>query len=148
MRSGRVRRLPDINYFTPRGVKKLEELILTVTEFEAIRLKDFEDLDQTEAAKKMDISQPTFNRVLSSARKKVADAIVNGKAIKIKGGNYIMAGTKGIDTRPGRGRMGGFGLGPSGECICPKCGTKAPHQRGVPCYEQKCPKCGARMTRI
>jgi predicted DNA-binding protein (UPF0251 family) len=147
VRFGRVRRLPDINYFTPRGVKKLEELTLTVVEFEAIRLKDSEGLDQIEAAKKMNISQPTFNRVLSSARKKVADAIVNGKAIKIKGGNYVMAGVRGIDTRLGRGRMGGFGLGPSGECICPNCGTRAPHQRGIPCYKQKCPKCGTLMTR-
>jgi len=48
----------------------------------------------------------------------------------------------------GRGRQpGGFGLGPSGECVCPSCGTKAPHQRGVPCYKQKCPKCGQMMTR-
>ncbi len=49
----------------------------------------------------------------------------------------------------GRGRQsGGFGLGPKGECLCPKCGTKAPHQRGIPCYEQKCPNCGSLMTRV
>lgn len=48
----------------------------------------------------------------------------------------------------GRGRQsGGFGLGPSGECICPKCENKVPHQQGVPCYEQHCPKCGTSMTR-
>ncbi len=49
----------------------------------------------------------------------------------------------------GRGRMGGNrpGAGPNGECVCPACGTKAPHQRGVPCYDIKCPNCGAKMTR-
>ena len=50
--------------------------------------------------------------------------------------------------RGGRGRHpGGFGLGPGGECVCPNCGNKVPHQRGVPCYEHSCPKCGQPMTR-
>ena len=47
----------------------------------------------------------------------------------------------------GRGRGGGSGLGPGGECICPNCNYKAPHQLGVPCYNQRCPKCGTLMTR-
>ena len=48
----------------------------------------------------------------------------------------------------GRGRQpGGFGLGPSGFCVCPKCGEKVPHKRGTPCYEQKCPKCGGPLIR-
>lgn len=50
--------------------------------------------------------------------------------------------------RGGRGRQpGGFGLGPGGECVCPKCGAKAPHGRGIPCYEQMCPSCGSPMAR-
>lgn len=134
----RVRFLPDINYFRPVGVKGSEETILTVSEFEAIRLNDLEGLDQSESAKKMNVSQPTFNRILSSARKKVADALVNAKNIRIEGGVYKMVG---------RGRMGGFGAGPTGECVCPKCGYRAPHKRGVPCYQMKCPKCGTTMTR-
>jgi predicted DNA-binding protein (UPF0251 family) len=86
----RVRSNPEINYFKPRGIPlaQLEEIILSVEDFEAIRLKDFEGLDQEECAKKMSISQPTFHRLLLSARKKIADAIVNGKAIKIEGGNF------------------------------------------------------------
>jgi len=48
---------------------------------------------------------------------------------------------------PGRGRMGGFGMGLGGNCICPKCGATAVHQRGMPCTQQKCPKCGSIMTR-
>lgn len=47
----------------------------------------------------------------------------------------------------GKGRMGGRGLGPGGECVCPQCGTRAPHERGVPCFQQKCPQCGNQMTR-
>jgi predicted DNA-binding protein (UPF0251 family) len=86
----RVRFNPDVTYFKPRGVPlfKLEETILHVDEFEAVRLKDLEGLEQEECAKKMNISQPTFHRLVLSARKKIADAIVNGKAIKIEGGNY------------------------------------------------------------
>ena len=51
---------------------------------------------------------------------------------------------------PGRGRgrqPGGFGLGPGGECWCPRCNTRVPHGRGAPCYTYKCPKCGSPMTR-
>ena len=47
----------------------------------------------------------------------------------------------------GRGRMGGQGLGLGGECQCPKCGTRSPHKRGVPCLEQLCPQCGSTMVR-
>jgi len=46
----------------------------------------------------------------------------------------------------GRGR-GGQGFGPSGQCVCPECGTKAPHKRGIPCNQMTCPKCGAKMMR-
>ena len=47
----------------------------------------------------------------------------------------------------GRGQGGGFAAGPGGYCVCAKCGERATHQVGTPCYEQKCPKCGAAMTR-
>ncbi|HPP07036.1 MAG TPA: hypothetical protein PLW88_06665 [Syntrophorhabdaceae bacterium] len=46
-----------------------------------------------------------------------------------------------------KGRMGGRGLGPAGTCVCPSCGTTAPHERGIPCYKMKCPNCGTTMTR-
>jgi predicted DNA-binding protein (UPF0251 family) len=86
----RVKFLPETTYFKPAGIplRKLEEVVLTVDEFEAVRLKDLEGLEQTEASDRMKISQPTFFRLLDSARKKIADAIVNGKAIKIEGGSY------------------------------------------------------------
>jgi hypothetical protein len=48
----------------------------------------------------------------------------------------------------GRGQMGGpLAAGPGGQCVCPKCGHKAPHVAGQPCQQMACPKCGARMTR-
>jgi predicted DNA-binding protein (UPF0251 family) len=86
----RVMNEPDVNYFKPRGIplRELKEITLTVGEFEAIRLKDFKEMDQTDAARKMNISQPTFNRLLKTARKKIAEAIATGKAIKIEGGVY------------------------------------------------------------
>jgi predicted DNA-binding protein (UPF0251 family) len=86
----RVKFLPETTYFKPAGIplRKLEEVVLTVDEFEAIRLKDLEGLEQEKAAERMKISQPTFFRLLDSARRKIADAIVKGKAIKIEGGSY------------------------------------------------------------
>lgn len=86
----RVQFNPNVTYFKPRGIplRELEEVILHVDEYEAVRLKDLEGLEQEECAKKMNISQPTFHRLVLSARKKIADAIVNGKAIKIEGGNF------------------------------------------------------------
>jgi predicted DNA-binding protein (UPF0251 family) len=85
-----VSSLPDVTYFKPAGIPLhfLDEVCLSVEELEAIRLKDLEDLEQVEGAKRMGISRPTFQRVLTSARKKVADALLHGKAIRIEGGSY------------------------------------------------------------
>lgn len=90
----RVEFLPDITYFKPIGVslKFLDEVILNVEELEAIRLKDVEGLEQEECAQHMEISRPTFVRVLNSARSKVAEALIQGKAIRIEGGNYEFSG--------------------------------------------------------
>lgn len=89
----RVALIPEVNYFKPAGIplRVLEEVCLSVEEAEAIRLKDLEGLEQEECAQKMRISRPTFHRVLGSARQKVADALTNGKAVRIEGGNFQMA---------------------------------------------------------
>jgi len=86
----RIRFQPNLTYFKPAGIRMLEldEIILTFDEFEAVRLKDLEELEETECAKKMGISQPTFNRLVKGARKKIANALIKGKAIKIEGGNF------------------------------------------------------------
>jgi len=85
--------MPGVTYFKPAGIpmRMLDEICLSVEEAEAIRLKDLEDLDQEQCAERMNISRPTFQRVLGSARKKVADVLLNGKAIRIEGGNFEMA---------------------------------------------------------
>jgi len=77
---------PDVVYFKPRAVplSMLEEVDLSMDEMEALRLCDLKKLEQTEAAKKMKVSQSTLQRILASARKKVALALVEGKAIKIR----------------------------------------------------------------
>ena len=128
--SRRVRAEPNVTYFKPAGVRltDLEESVLTVDEFEAVRLSDLEGLNQEDCAKRMRISQPTFHRLIVSARKKIADSVVNGKAIKIEGGNYKLVR-----------RMG--------DCFCQSCGYKKRKIRGVPCVKWKCPKCGKKLVR-
>ena len=92
----RVASGPESNYFKPLGipVSSCEEVTMTVDEFEAIRLADHEGLYQEQAAEQMGISRPTFARVVESARKKVADALVNSKALKIEGGVVEMLGQR------------------------------------------------------
>ena len=79
---------PGERCFKPqcKPLSKLEGIYLTLDEFEAVRLADFEGLKQEEAAKEMKISRPTFSRVITSAHNKIGDALVNIKAIKIEGG--------------------------------------------------------------
>jgi predicted DNA-binding protein (UPF0251 family) len=89
----RVEFMPQTTYFKPAGISlsQLQEICLSVEEVEAIRLKDLERLEQEECAQKMNISRPTFSRILGSVRQKMADALLNGKAIRIEGGNFEMA---------------------------------------------------------
>jgi len=81
---------PEVTYFKPRAIplSELEEVCLTVEEIETLKLKFLEKLEQEQAAKKMKVSRTTFWRILSSAGEKISDALINGKAIRIEGGNY------------------------------------------------------------
>lgn len=76
---------PDVTYFKPQGVpmRNLEIIELTSEELEAYRLRHINDLEQKEAADKMCTSASTYQRILYSAYKKIADALTNGKAIQI-----------------------------------------------------------------
>lgn len=73
-------------YYKPAGIpiRELEEITLIKEEMEALKLKNLEGLEQEEASKKMNISQPTFHRTLTSAHKKITEALVKGKAIRIE----------------------------------------------------------------
>jgi predicted DNA-binding protein (UPF0251 family) len=83
---------PGVTYFKPQGIpiRFLDHVELGMDEFEAIRLADFEGLSQEEAAPNMNISRATFGRIVTQARNKIADALINGKAIRIEGGNVSL----------------------------------------------------------
>ncbi len=157
----KIRFFPEITYFKPAGIplRELSEVILSLDEVEALRLAELEDLDQEAAAKKMGISRITFLRILHAAHKKIAEGLIYGKAIQMRGGEIIMPNLDGTGplgqgpmTGRGRGRrirpISRKGLGGSADCECPKCGEKTLHTRGTPCSETKCPKCGTPMRGI
>jgi len=110
----RVGCLPAATYYKPRGtpLAMLQCVNLTVDEIEAVRLANLEGLYQEKAAEKMNISRQTFGRILESAHKKIADALVNGKALSIEGGVFKLdesgmppaAFGKGPAGKRGRGR--------------------------------------------
>lgn len=80
---------PQIRCFKPdlkKDMGQIKPIEITLDEFESIRLRDYNGVKQNEAAKTMDISQPTFHRILTSGRGKIAKALIEGKIIKIKGG--------------------------------------------------------------
>ena len=89
---------PDVSYFKPRGIPMidLQEAHLTVDECEAIRLADLLNMSYEEAGEQMGVSRATFGRIVQRARRRVADAIINGKAINIDGGNYSVINEKRI----------------------------------------------------
>ncbi|MDW7650451.1 MAG: DUF134 domain-containing protein [Bacillota bacterium] len=113
----RVEFEPQVKYFKPAGIPKheLQELVLSVEELEAVRLKDKEGLEQEECAERMQVSRPTFQRILAGARAKLAEALIDGKAIRVEGGNYCFA-------MPHHGPC-------EAEAHCPKCGGAKGHLR-------------------
>ncbi len=102
-----VSQIPSMNYFKPRGIpmRQLAEVYLPLEGFEALRLADLEGCNHEEAAKKMNVSRQTFGRILSQARHAVTEALVNGFALRIDGGDYMIVGRNGqidqaADSRP------------------------------------------------
>ncbi len=113
---------PEVIRFKPAGVPaaKLEEIVLGMDELEAIRLADFEGMYHEEAAEHMNVSRPTFGRIVAEARRKVATMIVEGKSLRIEGGPVTLA------------KLRAF--------ACRGCGYawQEPHGTGRP---ERCPAC-------
>ena len=91
-RCRRICREPEYRNFSPEGIPSQEEILLTLDEFEVIRLVDLLDQTHGQCAQQMDISRTTVTEVYESARHKIADALVNGRPLRIDGGNYRLCG--------------------------------------------------------
>lgn len=116
---------PDISYFKPRGIPMadLQEIVLSVDELESIRLSDLLGMSYEEAGRQMGVSRATFGRIIQRARKVIADALINGRAIKVEGGNYT------ITVEENR------------TFVCDKCSHKWEESLGTG-RPEKCPSCG------
>ena len=131
----RVAGLPRCKVFKPAGIPacSLEEVILTVDELEAVRLADLQGLYQEQAAQEMNISRQTFGRIIESARRKVAEALIQGKVLRIEGGVVAMTPMRQFRCSACEHEWAlPFGTGrPEG---CPKCQSanihRATEQRG------------------
>ena len=117
----RVGFIPNITSFVPEGNLEDNDVVIhmTLEELEAIRLMDLIELDQIKSAEEMNISRGTMQRILNSARKKVADSLINGKKIIISGGDYKISSCK---------------------YICKKCGNKYLDNEDA---VVNCPSCGS-----
>jgi len=101
---------PTLTAFVPEGVPISGEVYLSVEELEAVRLSDFEGLDQESAANLMEVSRQTYGRILARARHCISDALITGKALRIEGGDYEFRGM-GMRRRRSGGRGQGRGSG-------------------------------------
>lgn len=104
--------LPENNRFGPLGVgagSQNQIIVMPVDQYETIRLIDLEGLTQEECADQMNIARTTVQRIYSKARKTIAESIVNGKVIKIQGGNYKLCNGIGRHCRGGSCHRNGFG---------------------------------------
>ncbi len=126
----RVEQLPPVTYYKPAGIplRSIEEITLTIEEMEAIRLADVEQLDQAAAAERMEVSRPTFHRIVSAAHQKIAAALWQGYALRVEGGTFRIA------HRCQQGLR---------HFSCHACGHKwaLPCGNGQRCHELICPAC-------
>jgi len=158
--------------FRPFGVpvSDLEPVILLYEEYESMRLMDYEGFGQERAATEMNVSRPTFTRIYKSARKAIAKAFVEGKAIFIEGGSIvsdsnwyrcikcgklIVSHTKKdhcdccpeAELKSLHEATQATSDGMTDCCICIHCGAKTKHKPGEPCHLTNCSRCGKPMMR-
>lgn len=116
----RIGFVPHADFFKPSGIPlcEIEQITLTLDEVEALRLADLNGLYQEQAAEKMKISRTTFSRIVEEARRKVAEALIQGKALRMEGGAVIMKGEKKMPGRDGTGPVGGGQGSGKGPCGC------------------------------
>lgn len=163
---------PHFKGFRPIGLNEDKHtIVMNFEEYEAIRLSDFELLSQVEAANIMNISRPTFARIYESARRKVAQAFVEGKPIVFEGGKVYfdsewfsccscgcwfnhplkdqdvkkcaLCGSDKIEQYEDKNTISN----PENICICPKCGKETEHKQEVPCHMEICTDCNCLMVR-
>ncbi len=183
-RNRRMNQPPILRGFKPFGAPPAlnDAVTLLLEEYESLRLADYDNLTQEEAAKRMNVSRPTFTRIYDKARKKIAMAFVENRSIIIEGGNIELAGewyrcmqcnslfkvpapTKGFKSCPtcnstdivhinkqlkDNNDKAGFNTvyrANPAFCICPECGFKITHKKGIPCRQTICPNCGTKMKR-
>jgi len=143
MKLRQVAMTPAVTFFKPAGVPMaaLEVVTLALEEVEAIRLKDSENLHQEECAGRMGVSRATFHQVLESARGKLADAILNGKAIRMEGGTFAFPGGRFRCRRDGSEWVLPSGPLPGVSSVsCPSCNGKDVH----PVFPPQAPCFGGR----
>jgi uncharacterized protein len=114
--------MPGKTFFQPEGESPspFEAVLLTLDEYEAIRLADLEGLYQEQAASRMNVSRQTFGRIVEAAHRKLADVIVNGKALRIEGGPVSLAGMEPVRC-PRCSRALGTLCEERNEPLCPHC---------------------------
>jgi predicted DNA-binding protein (UPF0251 family) len=131
----RVHGEPPRTFFKPRGVPlaALEVVTMTVDEYEAVRLADLDGLYQVDAAKRMDVSRQTFGRIIESAHRKIAQALVRGEGLEIKGGEIEMINQRKFQCSDCK-HTWKLPFGTGRPAACPQCQSaniqRAPEDRG------------------
>lgn len=173
----KISRPPVVSGFKPYGGVSVQgEVFLHFEEYETLRLCDYEMLNHEQAAAEMHVSRPTFTRIYSRARQKIAWALVEGKQLIIEGGKVYFDSEwfacngcgcyfnhpekeKSADECPlcGSSQIENYENNTEESqdqysrckdvCVCPECGFEKEHQFGKPCQSEKCPECNRSLIR-